>query len=91
MVSDFVYIVTRIQDSNRQGHTIIPNLGVHKCPVTAIRHFESVVENREGSKKEIEYMTDMLPDDRYILMGVHFYRRFGMETEEIRLEKWKVK
>lgn len=91
MVSDFIYIVTRIQNS-RTGETIIPNLGVHRCPVTAIRHFESVIEDRIGKVPEIEYKTDFdYPKDRYIIVGSYFYRKFGMECEEIRLEKWRVK
>lgn len=90
MIGSFVYVVTRIQNSN-PGETVIPNLGVHMCPALALRHFESVVRDRAGEGIKVEYDDKPIGVlDKCVVIGIYHHRVFGKENEEIRLEKWRV-
>lgn len=85
----YVYIVTRITYPKQEGITEIPNLGVHTSYKKAIRHYQSVREDRwklnGGGSVSGQCVANhkIYSDARFaLLMSDHF------PNEEIRLEKW---
>lgn len=85
----YVYIVTRVKDSNVNS-TPIPNLGVYECPVRAIKHFRGVVIARNPEAEVVTDLNDFVDDGdtRYQVLFKYVHAAFGEATEEIRLERW---
>jgi len=84
-----VYIVTTINFDNKGGMYSIPNLGVHTSEKKAVKHWRSVVEDREKRLKLLHVTTRteaFYKDERYVTL-----REANFPEEKVRLEKWIVR
>jgi len=88
----YIYVVSTINFDNGNGKYSIPVLGVHTSHKSALRHWKSVVENRQKLLKVIGMGGLKLgnrhkpyPDPYLVLAEMDF------PEEKVRLEKWRTK